>query len=113
MDVQTLLEERRHEADSRRLKERLDRMRSELREFDLVVRPSPPPATPAVLAADSDWLIRLRPLKSFGAPPVCRMKRLLKAALRAFGFRAVFHKQVQDGPQDGPETGQEADETGA
>ncbi len=58
-----------------------------------------PPATAQEHDEYDDWVLRLRPLKNFGFPenPPCRrMARMLKAALRSFGFRSVSHYQVTD-----------------
>lgn len=41
-----------------------------------------------------DWFLRLRPLRNFGAPVICRLRRLLKASLRAYGFRAEGYWQA-------------------
>lgn len=42
---------------------------------------------------DADWIIRLRPMKGFAAPAGRRMARLVKSALRCFGFRTVTYYQ--------------------
>lgn len=36
-----------------------------------------------------DVALIVRPIKSFGTHPYCRLKRLLKAMKRAYGFRCV------------------------
>jgi len=41
----------------------------------------------------ADWIIRLRPVPGFAADPTMRMRRLLKAALRCYGFRAEDYYQ--------------------
>ncbi len=50
---------------------------------------------------EADWWIKLRPLKFFGAPPILRMRRFLKAALRSYGFRAEhYYQDHQRVPQE-------------
>lgn len=44
---------------------------------------------------DPDVLIVLRPLRRFGAPPIARLKRLLKAAKRSYGFEVVTYRDLK------------------
>ena len=54
----------------------------------------------AAIANDSHWVLRLRPLAGHGAPAICRMRRLLKAIKRSYGFSAEEHYQIA--PDTGP-----------
>jgi len=38
---------------------------------------------------EEDVVLVLRPMRRFGAPPIARLKRLLKAAKRCYGFKVV------------------------
>lgn len=52
--------------------------------------PREPTARPAEPDPPRDWILRLRPLPDPGGAPVaCKVRRLLKYALRACGLRCV------------------------
>ena len=54
---------------------------------------------------DADWVVTFRPVRS-GYPPICGMRRLLKAALRAYSFRVIDYFQPHQRPH-----GQNKEET--
>ncbi len=60
------------------------------------VAAKPPPSEPD---PDPDFVLRLRPLPGWPGPLAVRLRRLLKTALRAYGFRCVKAEEVHRGKE--------------